>query len=284
MPDVSIILLTKNGLPKLEQTLAAIFAQKTARSFQVLAIDSGSVDGTLELLSRYPICIKQIQPAEFNFGATRALGYDLARGQILLTLSQDAVPADEHWLEKLTAPFDDPQVAAVTGGVRRPPHERIFYWQGINQFYFIRSSRRWKARYGFGFSNVNSAIRRDIWVKHRIGAAEVNEDKVLQKIWTARNLKIVRAPQAAVFHTHDYDLRSLMQRCENEGLGQRLVGLNYSFTDALADMLNLRLWKLMLKALWSREITTPAEMLFPLIRPSFTWKGNHFNKKYVHRV
>jgi rhamnosyltransferase len=72
-------------------------------------------------LTRYPIRAEQIPPSEFNFGATRALGYDIAQGQILIALSQDAVPAENRWLDRITAPFDDPTVAAVKGGEYLPP-------------------------------------------------------------------------------------------------------------------------------------------------------------------
>jgi rhamnosyltransferase len=281
MPEASIILLTKNGLPTLEQTLSAIFAQKTDRSFEVIAIDSGSTDGTLELLARYPIRVEQILPSEFNFGGTRALGYDLAAGRILIALSQDAVPANDQWLDRLVAPFDDPTVAAAKGVRALPPSGPLFYWDRIGRFYFTRSNSRWRVRYGLVFSNVNSAIRKEVWAENRIGRVEMQEDKFLQKMWTERRYRIVAARGAKVFHAHHYDLRSLAARSENEGLGQRLCGQKYSLVDACLDALNLENWGWWVKGCLKGEISKPAEVLFPLVRPFFIWKGNRFTKKYV---
>ncbi len=282
MFDVSIVLLTKNGLPVLAQTLAAIFAQKTSRTFEVVAVDSGSTDGTLELLARCPVRVKQIPPEEFNFGATRGLAYDLAQGELLLTLSQDAVPADAHWLEKMAKPFADPTVAAVRGGQTAPPGGVPFYWERVGRFYFLRSTARWKARYGLTFSNVNAALRKSIWTENRTGPVEMCEDKFLQKLWAARNLKFITALDAQVYHAHAYDLGGLIRRSENEGLGDRLCGATYSLWDACCDTLDAENWRLWVRGGLRGEIRTRAEILFPLVRPFFMWKGNRLNQKYVH--
>src|SRR5574337_394745 len=75
--DVSIILLTKNGQRYLEGVLGAVFAQQTEHGYEVIAIDSGSSDGTVELLRRYPVALRRIPPEQFNHGATRNLGASL---------------------------------------------------------------------------------------------------------------------------------------------------------------------------------------------------------------
>lgn len=283
MPRISIILLTKNGRPTLERTLASIFAQRTDQSFEVLAIDSGSADGTLELLAQHPIRIVCIPPAEFNFGRTRGMGYDMAEGDILVNLSQDAVPADDHWLEKLTAPFRDPTIAAVAGAQALPKGDRYFYWERSGRFYQNRSRDKWRALYGFSFSNANSAIRKQVWQNNKYGSIETHEDRFMQKMWTERHFRIVRAANAKVLHAHKYDLRSLAMRSENDGLGQKLCGQQYSLTDAFLDMLRPELWQFWISGCLTREIRTPAEFLFPLVRPLFLWKGNKFAKEYAVR-
>ena len=115
MPEVSILLLTKNGRPDLEGVLTALFAQRFAGNFEVVAVDSGSTDGTLELLQRFPIHLTRIPPDEFHHARTRNFAAGLATSQILVFLSQDAIPASDKWLQSLVSNFDDPTVGAVYG-------------------------------------------------------------------------------------------------------------------------------------------------------------------------
>ncbi|MGB8647679.1 MAG: glycosyltransferase [Anaerolineae bacterium] len=282
MPEISIVLLTLNAGPALERTLDAIARQRTGRSFELVAIDSGSTDGTLELLQHAGARMERIPRAEFNFGRTRDRGYALGRGQYLVTLSQDAVPASDEWLEQLVAPFDDSAVAAVAGATLLPPPPALtFYWERVDRFYFTRESRRWVARYHFGFSNINSAVRKTVWEQNRIGPIEMSEDRLLFKTWTARGRRIVFAPNAAVYHAHLYDLAGLMRRCENEGLGCRQVGEPYTLVDCLADLANGTNWRLLLGSILRGARPRLAELAFPLVRPLWLWKGYRWNRHYA---
>lgn len=281
-PDISVILLTQNAGTALAETLTLIFRQRTTRTFEVVAVDSGSNDGTFELMRDFDITIHQIPPADFNFGATRELGYELGRGRYLVTISQDSVPVNEEWLERLTRPFDDPLVAAVAGApVLPPPPARIFYWERVGRFYFTRDGQRWLARYHFGFSNTNSAIRKAVWETNRLGPIEMCEDRLLQKTWTSRGMKIVFVPEAAVYHGHYYDLRELVRRSQNEGLGCRLTGEPYSFFDCLSDMANLSNWWTLLDSVARGARPTLAELLFPVVRPFFLWRGHEGVRHYL---
>ncbi len=281
-PEVSIVLLTRNGGDRLRVLLEAVCAQETRRTVEIVAVDSESTDNTLETLRAFGARIHPIPLAEFNFGLTRDLGYRLARGRYLVTLSQDSVPASTTWLEQLLAPFDDPTVAAVAGPPHLPPRPaRVLFWERIDRFYFTRESKRWIARYHFGYSNVNSALRKSVWEQHPIGPCEMCEDRLLQKKWTALGLRLVFAPGAAVYHGHDYDLRDLTRRCENEGLGLAEVGLPYSLFDCICDMLSLPNWFVLFASILRGARPTRAELLFLLIRPFFLWKGRRWTRRYV---
>ena len=52
-----------------------------------------------------------IQPSEFDHGGTRHLGASQSQADILLFMTQDAVPYDEHLLEELLKPLEDERVA-----------------------------------------------------------------------------------------------------------------------------------------------------------------------------
>ncbi|HET7178022.1 MAG TPA: hypothetical protein VFI63_04965, partial [Solirubrobacterales bacterium] len=155
-----------------------------------------------------------------------------------------------------------------------------FYWDSCgDRFYFTRETRRWLERYfGIGFSTVNAAIRRDVWERHPFGYAPILEDKKWQREAVAAGHGIAVAPEAAVFHTHDYDMRSLARRCESEGFGWRTLGEVYSLSDMLADVLRPRIYADLLRGLARGQVRSRAELLFPFLRPWLLFRGNRWGK------
>src|SRR6266508_3231855 len=91
VPFVSVIILTRNGMPLVECCLHSVLDQETSWPFEVIVIDSGSTDGTLELVKSLPVELIRIKPEEFNHGRTRNLGASQAKGEFVIFLVQDAV-------------------------------------------------------------------------------------------------------------------------------------------------------------------------------------------------
>ena len=280
---VSVVFLTKNGGYLLEEALQAISNQELPPNLQyeILAVDSGSEDSTVEILNQYGVKTCSIQPLEFNFGKTRDLAFGLARGEILISLSQDAVPSNSHWLTNLITPlFADRQIALVQG-LEFPRSDCNFYWSRLGLFYFTRETRQWINSYGTGVSFVGCAIRRSAWENCKLGLVEMSEDKVFQKKLIDIGYKIVAVEDAVYYHSHDYTLKSLVLRCKNEGLGWKHVGVNYSIRDMLLDLFNIHIHTELVKALLNKQIHSMQELFFPIIRPIFIFLGNHYSKKYT---
>ncbi len=277
-PLVSIIYLTKNGGSLFEKSLKAVFSQKSSYEYEVVAVDSGSTDGTIDVLKTYPVRVYQIKPEEFNFGLTRDYGFSLAKGEILIAVSQDAVPVDTEWLNNMVLPFGDKSIAVVQGLDVPPPNKDLFYWNWIGLFYYSRVSKKWcNSHNGVGISFTSCAMRRKVWEENRLGCIEMSEDKVFQKRITEKGHKVCLQRSAMVYHSHMYDVRSLVSRCEKEGIGWRLAGQNYSIADMLLDLLNPLIWGAFLFGIISMRIRRYAEVLFPFIRPIYIYKGNHFS-------
>jgi len=281
-PRVSIIYLTKNGGANFRQSLESVFHQNVNFPFEVIAIDSGSIDSTLEISADYDVRVEHIAPDAFNFGLTRDYGFSLARGRILVTLSQDAVPANSDWLQNLCKPFQDPTIAAVQGREIPWSEREIFFWDKIGVFHLVRVSKRWaKLHQGLGLSFVNCAVRRSVWEKNRLGRVEMSEDKVFQKMLAEQKHRIVNAREARVWHSHNYDLKSLVKRCKNEGLGWENANMGYSRIDMLLDMFHPAILLILVYGLLTFQIRSPSEFLFPWIRPFYLYKGNHYTGSYI---
>jgi rhamnosyltransferase len=220
-PQVSIILLTRNGGRYFKEVLEAILGQKAAYAYEVILIDSGSTDGTWEIATSFPIRTHRIDPEDFNHGETRNLGARMASpaSGYLVYLTQDATPL-ENWLDNLLQPLrSDHQVAgAFSRHVPRPTcapsMARLMCteWQQsgtderiVKRIDDPREYERNRAYYAY-FSNTSSAIRRSVWTAHPfqpLGFAEDTEwaDRVLRAGYT-----LVYEPSSRVLHSHDYSL------------------------------------------------------------------------------
>ncbi|MES2170100.1 MAG: glycosyltransferase family A protein, partial [Actinomycetota bacterium] len=112
--DVTVIIPTFNGETYLAEALDAIAGQEFAGTVETLVVDSGSRDGTLAIVkSRPSVRLHEIPNSEFGHGRTRNLAARLASGDIVVFLTQDAIPSHTGWLRELVAPLAD--AAAVTG-------------------------------------------------------------------------------------------------------------------------------------------------------------------------
>lgn len=279
----SIIYLTKNGGDLFRQSLAAVFVQNVDFPFEVVVVDSGSTDGTLEFLQDQQVRLQQIPAAEFNFGLTRDYAFGLAEGEFIVSISQDAVPADRQWLAQLLAPFAYGAIAAVQGIDRLPLDQPVFYWDSVGMFYQTRDCRKWNERYhGIGLSFANCALRKSVWEENRFGRVAMSEDRVFQKRITAKGYLCFIQWPANCFHSHRYpSVMALANRCANEGQGFRNVGVDYTARDLLFDLLRPTVWYLWTVGLLRGALRTLPELLFPLVRPLAVFVGNRFAKEYV---
>lgn len=227
-PLVSIVLPTYQGVAYLEETLAAVNAQEFDPGFEIVAIDSSSSDGTPEILRRAGARVYSIPQSEFGHGKTRNFGVREARGEIIVFLSQDALPVGGDWLQKLVEVVQNPRVgAAFARQLPRPkatPLERFFH----NTIYPAKGST---ARQRPGqplsvgnvfFSNVCSAARRELCLRFPFDESVImSEDQLFSRDLLQNGFSIVYAPQACVIHSHHYDLRALFKRNFDSGYSLR---------------------------------------------------------------
>lgn len=224
--DASIIILTKNGGANFPRLMERIFSQRFGGSYEVIVIDSGSTDGTPEAARSHPVILRQIPPQEFHHGRTRNLGVDMAQGDYIVFITQDALPLDDNWLQNLIDGFDSPSVAMVVGRQipwehTRPP-EKFFYHYNFPAFKIVVQSGADYYHDNVFISNVNSAFPREILLEYKFDENIVMaEDKEIAARLLKNGLTINYEPSATVYHSHDYSLKSLFERSLDYGLALR---------------------------------------------------------------
>ncbi len=222
---ISIVIPVKNGGSDLARCLKGIGGQVLDEQVETVIVDSGSSDGSLELAREHGAIVREIAPHEFSHGSARNLGASLAQGELLVFISQDAYPVDEHWLSRLSAPLRaDPAVAGVYG--RQLPHdgatppERYFL-----DFLYGPEPRRQRASGSQEltmqttlFSNVNAAIRRELWERFPfVEDIVMSEDQDWSRRVLLEGFTIAYEPAAAVRHSHNYTLKGAFRRFFDSG-------------------------------------------------------------------
>jgi len=219
--NVTIAMLTYNAEPFLLRILDAVKSQRTERHVELLAVDSGSTDGTLDIVRSRSVRIISIPREEFDWGLTRDLAYQEVQTSIVVNLSQDAVPAHDRWLENLVQRLDDAHVAASCGSSVPDPGRGFdqFPWERNGYFYFTREMKKFATRYGRGLSFANSAVRRSVWEQLRFDRQPIGEDFQFQTKLQAAGLSITFVDDAPVYHHHNYTIPQLSRRCRRDFAG-----------------------------------------------------------------
>lgn len=214
MTTASIIVRCKNEEDGIAPTLNGIFEQRT-RPHEVIVVDSGSTDATLDAVACYPVKLLHLPPKYWGYSHALNVAAGEATGDVLVCLSAHCPPATRDWLGNLLRHFDDPAVAAVWGPPVRPgrslpePEPVIIQLPGTYQF----ENRFW------GLSNGNSALRRSLWQEFPFDEdLPAAEDKAWGREALGRGYAIVYDPAAPVWHEpHSVFAAYRRSRAINEG-------------------------------------------------------------------
>jgi len=229
---ISILILTKNEALNIERCLDVVFRQEVKGEYEVVVVDSGSSDCTLEIAQRYPVRGYSIAPEEFHHARTRNFAASLAQGEFLVYLAADALPATTDWLHWLISNFSDPDVAGVYG--RHLPKEGSTFERQDALDAVYGEERLVKdpsqgAKLGYRyyhFSTVNGALRRSAWQ----GTPFPQDIKVFEDLAIAKRLldggrKIVYEPRATVYHSHNHTTTGLFKRYFDGGVTWKRLGI-----------------------------------------------------------
>lgn len=230
--DVSIVIPTKNAGQLLDRTLKAVFGQKTQYQYEVICVDSGSRDETLDIIKKYDCKLYQIQPEEFGHGKTRNYGASKGTGEYIIFITQDAVPATDSWLENFiqAMKMDDEIVGGF--GIHYPyedcnlldKRDLTIHFQGFgseNTIYYLEDKERYDREEGYRhllayFSDNNSCLKRSVWEQYPYDDVDFAEDQIWARKMIEMGYKKVYCPFAPVYHSHNYKLSSYAGRYFDE--------------------------------------------------------------------
>ncbi len=207
---LSVVIPTYNAegyLPKLLERL-----KNQTVSFELIIIDSSSSDNTVTIAREYTDNIIIIPTSEFDHGGTRTKAAKTASGDIIVFLTQDALPYDNNTIEKILELFEDPDVGAAYG--RQIPyddaslfgkHLRYFNYPDTS---YVRTLQD-KDKYG-----IKTAFLSDSFASYRKSALHkidyfkdgliVGEDTYAGAKMLMKGFSLGYCAEAKVYHSHSY--------------------------------------------------------------------------------
>ncbi|MCX7012623.1 MAG: glycosyltransferase family 2 protein [Candidatus Sumerlaeota bacterium] len=216
VPTISVVIRMKTDALAALEVLDRVQAQQPA-PMEIVVVDSGSSQEVQAALESRPIRLFRIAPSEYSsaFALNRAI--EEARGELIAILSQDALPADTHYLARLSAAFDSALVAGAYGRQTPRPNDHPLNRKDLETAYPPVSRAQTADCW---MDNACSMIRADLWRLHPFAKeAVVAEDHEWAKWAQSQGREIRYQADAVVVHSHPRGARAMWRRSYLEGLG-----------------------------------------------------------------
>ncbi|WP_074208678.1 glycosyltransferase family 2 protein [Fibrobacter sp. UWB11] len=218
---ISLIIPTLNAGKFIEPLLKRL-KEQTVSIDEIVIVDSASDDDTVAKAMNFDgVKVISIDRKNFNHGGTRDLAIQHTSGDFILCLTQDALPCDARYVERLIAPFAEDEKIAMASGRQVPredasPIEKLTREFNYPEVCFVRSKDD-IPRLGvktFFASDCCSAFRRTAY--EAIGGFDkhilINEDMKIAAQFIYAGYKIAYVGTAGVWHSHNYSLKQQYTR------------------------------------------------------------------------
>jgi rhamnosyltransferase len=206
MVKASIIIRTKDEGRTLGGVLEAIKAQ-TFNDYEVIVVDSGSSDNTLEIARSFDARVITIAMPAFSYGFALNTGLAAANGEFGISLAGHARPANECWLTELLRPFGDNRIAGAVS--RQIPYQWFHRSWALTTFDLLY---RWTALRGQRvisrlFVNSSSAIRLAVWDRLPFDEQlESCEDQLWGRQVIGMGYHLAYCQKSLLYHSHQFNL------------------------------------------------------------------------------
>ncbi len=240
MIKASVIIPTKNAGDIYKKVLKKVLKQEVDFNFEVIVIDSGSLDETVSYTKKIAnehnnIILKEIDSSEFGHGKTRNYGASIASGDFLVFITQDALPYDTHWLEEIIKPFSiSKEIVGVFS--KHLPYDDCDIFEKYNLethfnnfgqgtiIYQMDDKQRYKDDEGYRhllcfYSDNSSAMRKSVWEKIPYDDVDFAEDQLWAKKIIELGYSKAYTSSAIVYHSHNYSFKEMMKRSYDDHKG-----------------------------------------------------------------
>lgn len=219
-PTCSIVIRAFNEEKHITRLLDGIRHQNI-QDVQVILVDSGSSDRTVEIATEYGVQIVNIQPQDFTFGRSLNLGLSHAKADFVVIASAHVYPVYPDWLERLLEPFEDEKVA-ISYGKQRGMETTQFSEHRIFEHWFPDIST---INQDHPFcNNANAAIRKKTWEQNAYNEFLPGLEDLAWARWAhEQGYRIAYVAEAEIIHVHNESWRGISNRYRREGMAFKTI-------------------------------------------------------------
>lgn len=211
---ISVVIRTYNEERYIGELLDGVSNQIIQNDVEIVVIDSGSTDRTLEIASSKGAAITHIEKERFSFGRSLNEGSDYSSGDLLVYVSGHCVPKNNQWLAELIKPLQSGRADYVYGRQEGRDSTKFSEYQIFNK-YFPDSVKTTNP--SFFANNANAAVSRKVWKKYKFNELITGlEDMELAQRLIKDGGRVEYRPNASVYHIHDEHWRQTWRRYERE--------------------------------------------------------------------
>ncbi len=219
-PRCSIVVRCFNEAEHIGRLLEDI-GRQTLKDVEIVVVDSGSTDGTLDIVRRYPVKLLSIRPSEFTFGRALNIGCRAATGEFIVAASAHVYPVSDDWLERLLEPFDDERIGLAYGKQRGADSSHYSELRLFESWFPDASNSDQDHPF---CNNANAAIRRKLWLDQPYDESLTGlEDIDWAKKAMARGYGVAYAADATIIHVHDETSAQITNRYRREAIALKHI-------------------------------------------------------------
>ncbi|MBO9674993.1 MAG: glycosyltransferase [Sphingobacteriaceae bacterium] len=225
---ISVCVRVKNEAGELPRFIASLKKQKMFESVHLIFLDSGSSDGTIEILKNISCDLYTIHSSEFSFGDSCNLMMSLSSSELNVFFSGHVILEEDYFFQKIFNLFE--QIGEFSAYFRQIVNEYLgysIYDSTFLKYYFPKFNGQSPIllKNGFHFSNAASVISRKQWKEIGFEDVIASEDQIFAEEVSLKFGGVYYFPDLNVKHSHNESPESITKRVKINVLAKHPNGV-----------------------------------------------------------